>query len=194
MFVEISELPHLVISINKYFMKKIDHTYRWIVFLFFTFLCSCTNEDNNQVLFLKQIVEVSADGTSNTTVLNYNGNKIASIDNVEMHSDFYYTANLITKIEKFDKVEKHSNTLEYNYNNGELVKIISSDNYVINYVHNNDGTVSYEKVTKDANNNDIIVFHGMLSSLVRNCIILFSKWKDNQKQYDFRRYYYYRFN
>jgi hypothetical protein len=42
------------------------------------------------------------------------------------------------------------------------VKIISSDNYVLNYIHNTDGSVSYEKLTKDSNNNDVKIYHGTL--------------------------------
>jgi hypothetical protein len=61
-----------------------------------------------------------------------------------------------------NKTNQHVNTVQYLYLNGELSKITSSDNYVINYVHNSDGTVSYEKLTKDSYNNDVKINHGTL--------------------------------
>jgi hypothetical protein len=132
--------------------------------VFLITLSSCTNEnvDQAQVQLLKKIVEVSVDGSSSTTLLTYDGNKIANIDKLDKHSEFYYTGELITKIVESDKTKQHINTLQYLYLNGQLSKITSSDNYVINYIHNNDGSVSYEKVTKDSNNNDVRINHGTL--------------------------------
>lgn len=126
--------------------------------------CSCINEsvDLVQTQLLKKIVEVSADGTSNTTLLTYDGYKIVNIDEVRKHSEFHYTGDLITKIVDSDKTNQHVNTLEYFYSGGLLTRISSSDNYVINYFHNTDGSVSYEKLTKDAENNDVKIYHGTL--------------------------------
>lgn len=135
-----------------------------LVLVFLITLCSCTNEnvDPVQIQFLKKIVEVSVDGTSNTTLLTYDGNKIVNIDELDKVSEFYYTGDLITKIIESDKTNQHVNTLQYSYSDGQLVKIISSDNYVLNYIHNTDGSVSYEKLTKDSNNNDVKIYHGTL--------------------------------
>jgi hypothetical protein len=127
-------------------------------------LCSCTNETVNQdqVLLLKKIVEVSVDGSASTTILTYNGIKIVNIDKFDKLSKFYYTGDLITKIVVLDKTTQHINTLEYAYLEGQLTKITSSDNYVIHYIHNNDGSVSYEKVTKDSNNIEVKIYQGIL--------------------------------
>lgn len=132
--------------------------------VFLITLCSCSNEsiDQAQVQMLKKIVEVSVDGSSNTTLLSYDGNKIVNIDKFDKHSEFYYTGDLITKIVVSDKTNQHINTVQYLYLNGQLSKITSSDNYVINYIHNSDGSVSYEKLTKDSNNNDVKIYHGTL--------------------------------
>lgn len=142
-------------------MKKLKEIVGILVVVLMT-LCSCTTETIEQVPMLKRIVEVSVDGTSNTTTLNYNGNKIATIDKVDAFLEFYYTGDLITKIVELTKSNSHTNTLEYSYSVGKLTKIISSDNYVINYVHNSDGTISYEKLAKDSNNNDVKIYHGTL--------------------------------
>ncbi len=132
--------------------------------VFLITLCSCSNEnvDQAKVQLLKKIVEMSIDGSSNTTLLSYDGNKIVNIDRVDKFSEFYYTDDLITKIVTLDKTNHHINTLQYLYLNGQLSKITSSDNYVINYVHNSDGSVSYEKLTKDFQNNDVKINHGKL--------------------------------
>lgn len=127
-------------------------------------LYSCTNEtvSQNKSVLLQKIVDVSTDGTSSTTLLNYNGDKIVSIDGVASRSDFTYSNNLITKIIEFDKKSQIQTTLDYTYVEEKLVKVNSSDNYVLNFVHNINGTVSYEKVTKDSGNNPIVVFSGIL--------------------------------
>lgn len=132
--------------------------------IIFMTLCSCTNEnvDQVQVQLLKKIVEVSVDGSSNTTLLTYDGYKIVSIDEFRKHSEFYYTGDLITKIVALDKTNQHLNTLQYFYSDGLLTKISSSDNYVLNYVHNTDGSVSYEKLTKDSQGNEVKLYHGNL--------------------------------
>ncbi|MBC7845250.1 MAG: hypothetical protein H7Y10_02005 [Flavobacterium sp.] len=143
-------------------MKKVKQIVGIVVVLLMT-LCSCTSDPIEQVQFLKKIVEVSVDGTSNTTLLTYDGNKLVSIDKVDQLSKFYYTGDLITKVVTLDKTTQHSNTLDYSYSNiGKLTKITSSDNYVINYIHNNDGSVSYEKLTKDSNNLEVKNYHGIL--------------------------------
>jgi hypothetical protein len=135
-----------------------------LALVFLITLSSCTNENVDQVpvQLLKKIVEVSVDGSSNTILLSYDGNKIVNIDELDNFSEFYYTGDLITKIIELDKTNQHVNTLQYSYSDGQLTKISSSDNYVINYVHNTDGTVSYEKLTKDSNNNDVKIYHGTL--------------------------------
>ena len=144
-------------------MKKTKKIVGILVVILIT-LCSCTNEsvDQDKVLLLKKIVEVSVDGSSSTTTLTYNGNKIVNIDKLDKLSKFYYTGDLITKIVELDKTTQHVSTLEYSYLEGQLVKITSSDDYVINYSHNNDSSVSYEKLTKDSNNLDVKIYHGIL--------------------------------
>jgi len=136
----------------------------WLVSVFLIMLCSCSNEDVGQVQvqFLKKIVEVSVDGSSNTTLLSYDGNKIVNIDKFDMHSEFYYTGDFITKIVELDKTNQHLNALQYSYYDGQLTRVSSSENYVLNYIHNADGTVSYEKLTKDSENNYVKIYHGTL--------------------------------
>lgn len=125
-------------------------------------LCSCTSDPVEQVSMLTKVVEVSVDGTSTTTLLAYDGNKLVSIDKADQLLKFYYTGDLITKVEEWDKASQHLNTLEYSYSEGRLTTIASSDNYVINYVHNADGSVSYEKLTQRFDEVDVKNYHGIL--------------------------------
>lgn len=142
-------------------MKKLKEIVGVLVVVLVT-LCSCTTETIEQTPMLKRIVEVLVDGSSSTTTLNYNGNKIVNIDKTDALLEFYYSGDLITKIVEFTKSNSHKNTLEYSYSSGKLTKIISSDNYVVNYIHNTDNSISYEKLTKDANNLEVKIHHGIL--------------------------------
>jgi hypothetical protein len=142
------------------------NSYKLILLVSFVFitLSSCTNESVALSPFqlLKKIVEVYADGTTNTTLIAYEDNKIVTIDKVDKLLKFYYSGVLITKITELNKSNQHVNTLQYDYFNGQLTKITSSDNYVLNYIHNPDGSVAYEKLTKDSNTNDVKIYHGTL--------------------------------
>jgi hypothetical protein len=140
--------------------------------LFFTSLLfiSCTTETFDEVRLLRQVVEIANDGTSMTTALTYNGNEIVSTDNAVKHADFTYTNSLITKIVILDKVASHASTLLYSYVDGNLVKITSSDNFVINYNYSNAGLISYEKWSKNNNDESIKVNYGTLTYEVSNLV------------------------
>lgn len=171
------ELPRLIIlKINIFFKMKTFKTYFGILVLSLT-LFSCTNDVTvNQVHLIKQIVEISTDGSSTTTTINYDGSKIVNIDNNVKRTSYFYTGLLITKMEELDKVANHTNTMFFTYSTTDLVKMVSSDNYIVNYIHNADGTVSYEKLTKDDNNKDVKVNHGVLyfqsSNLIKDVMIV----------------------
>jgi hypothetical protein len=139
-------------------------TYLFFVTLFIVTITSCStdNDDIIQIKLLKKVIEINTDGTSSTFNFTYNDNKISSINSELNSKTFTYTDNLITEIVELNKTNQHINTSQYLYSNGQLSKITSSDNYVLNYIYNSDGTVSYEKLTKDSQNNDVRVFHGTL--------------------------------
>jgi hypothetical protein len=127
------------------------------------FFISCATETFDEVKLIKQVVEIAADGTSITTSFAYSGSKIVSRDSALKHVEFTYTSNLITKITVVDKVANHSSTFEYSYKEGNLVSITSSDNYTLVYNHNADGSVSYEKWSKDPNNEAVKMNYGTLT-------------------------------
>lgn len=134
----------------------------WMVLVFLITLCSCSNEYVNIKKFLKTIVETSADGTSQTTFFTYNGDEIVSVDGVYKHTDFTYTDDQITKIVELDKATQVRNTVEYSYAKGQLMRAEALNNYRINYIHNSDGSVSYEKLALDSGNQEVKEFHGIL--------------------------------
>ncbi|WP_238567357.1 hypothetical protein [Flavobacterium sp. 83] len=111
---------------------------------------------------LKKIVSTSTDGTSVTTLFTYNGNEIVSIDGVQKHTDFTYADGLISKIVILNKINQVLETIEYTYVAGKLVRAKSLNNYVINYIHNSDKTVSYEKFEIGSGNQEVKEYHGVL--------------------------------
>ncbi len=125
-------------------------------------ITSCSNEDNNQEKLLKRVIEVNQDGTSSTTDFTYNGNQIVTIVSATKSETFSYTGNLITRITSMDIPNQAQTTFDYIYTGTKLTKVICSENYELNFVHNANGTVSYEKTMFDTNNNEILVYHGLL--------------------------------
>ncbi|WP_282742489.1 hypothetical protein [Flavobacterium sp. XS2P24] len=124
---------------------------------------------------LKKVVETSENGTSETTVYTYNGTEIVSIDGTEKRTDFTYTDGLITKRVILNKTNQLSETIEYSYLVGKLVEVESLGNYRINYIHNSDKTVSYERF-RISGNQQVKEFHGALyfenENLIKNERIL----------------------
>lgn len=134
----------------------------WIVSICLLALYSCSQDNDDSIKFIKKIVETSGDGTSETTLYTYNGDEIVSIDGVQRHTDFTYTNGLITKMVMLNKTNQLLETIEYSYLEGNLVEVESLGNYRINYIHNSDRTVSYEKFTIASTNQQVKEFHGTL--------------------------------
>ena len=154
----------LYIIMNK--LKKVF----WFLSISFLALNSCAKDELSKIKLLKSIVETTADGTSQTTFFTYNGAEIASIDNDQKHLDFTYTSGLITKIDELNKTNQLRNTIEYSYIDGQLVRTKSLNNYIINYIHNSDGTILYEKLGIDSRNQEVKMYHGKLFFQNKNFI------------------------
>jgi hypothetical protein len=150
-------------------MKKAINIF-WILSAFLAVFYSCSKDKDDNVKFLKQLVEISADGTSTTTDFTYNGNEIKSIDGVKQHTDFSYMDGLITKIIVLDKTNQAVNTIEYSYLRGKLVSAKSLNNYIINYTPNSDGSIVYEKTDISAGNKGVKIYHGVLYFQKKNFI------------------------
>ena len=134
----------------------------WIVSICLLALYSCSQDNDDSIKFIKKIVETSGDGTSETTLYTYNGDEIVRIDGAKKRTDFTYTDGLINKTVTLNKVSQLLETIEYSYLEGKLVEVESLGNYRINYIHNSDRTVSYEKFTIASTNQQVKEFHGTL--------------------------------
>lgn len=133
----------------------------WVLSIFVLTLCSCSTDNDDTVKLLKKVVETSEAGTSETSLFTYDGTEIVSIDGVQKRTDFTYTDGLITKAVTLNKTNQLLETIEYSYLEGKLVEAESLGNYRINYIHNSDKTVSYEKFTISGNQ-QVKEFHGTL--------------------------------
>jgi hypothetical protein len=134
----------------------------WVLSVFVLTLYSCSTDNDDSVKLLKKVVETSEAGTSETSLFTYDGTEIVSIDGVQKHTDFTYTDGLITKAVTLNKTNQLLETIEYGYIEGKLVEAESLGNYRINYIHNSDKTVSYEKLTIISANQQVKEFHGTL--------------------------------
>ncbi|WP_343617802.1 hypothetical protein [Flavobacterium sp.] len=131
-------------------MKKILCLVGAIAFTF----ASCSKDDNDSsnnssAILVKKITEFE-NGSPKTRTIQYDGNKIVSI--TEEHGSqtkFTYTGNQITKIEEFDENGLSNGASEYGYTNGLMTSYVEkyddTYNHKTKYVHNNDGTVSFEQ-------------------------------------------------
>nr|WP_315162464.1 hypothetical protein [uncultured Flavobacterium sp.] len=155
-------------------MKKTKNIF-WVLSIFLLTLYSCSNDNDDSLKLLKKVVETSENGTSETTVYTYNGTEIVSIDGAEKRTDFTYTDGLITKTVILNKTNQLSETIEYSYLVSKLVEVESLGNYRINYIHNTDKTVSYERF-RISGNQQVKEFHGTLyfenENLIKNERIL----------------------
>ncbi len=136
-----------------------------IAIIFLLTFSSCTKSEDavNQPKLLSKLVEVASDNSVKATTFIYDGNKIVSTDSADKHAIYIYNNDLITQIVILDKVTLLQSVLNYSYTNEMLVKVVSSDHYEINFTHNEDGSVSYEKHTTDANNNIITLYSGTMT-------------------------------
>jgi hypothetical protein len=142
-------------------MKKTKNIF-WVLSIFVLTLYSCSSDNDDSVKLLKKVVETSEEGTSETALFTYNGTEIVRIEGAQKRADFTYTDGLITKTVILNKTNQLSETIEYSYLVGKLVEVESLGNYRINYIHNTDKTVSYQKFTIGSGNQEVKEFHGIL--------------------------------
>ena len=131
-------------------MKKLLYLFTAILLVF----TSCSKDDNDSSdstlsILPKKIITINSNGDSSTENIIYNGNKIVSITGENYIIKYSYIGDFITKIEKFDKNGALDFTTQYSYTNGKLTGSTAKETGAASYskvkfVHNEDGTVSYE--------------------------------------------------
>lgn len=140
-----------------------------------TFVVSCSKTDEAVVdassgILVKKMVTTRKSKSSGFTDTNtvdfiYNGNKIVSMNSTgsEVYkSKFTYEGDLITKVEDLDDSGVQGRTITYAYNSSGNLKtsvlvFISIPNlqYIKEYTHNSDGTVSYVSTENDTKTNSV---------------------------------------
>jgi len=151
-------------------MKKIFSLFFISVFIIIFSSCTADVDDTSQFKLVKKIIEVNKDETSLTINFAYDGDKIVSIDSELSNTTFTYSGNLITKIIQLDKTSQDQKTFDYFYTNDNLTKVISSDNYTLNYTYQSGGKIAYEKTSTDSNINIVLVCNGTLSIQYNNVV------------------------
>ena len=114
-------------------------------------LSSCSSDDDTTATVLLKKASYVSTGESFTTDFTYSGNKLVSwVDSFGDKKTFTYTGDLITKIVDTDDKGNVDYTTEFTYTNGKLTSEISLKTgddykYKTKYVHNTDGTISFEE-------------------------------------------------
>lgn len=117
---------------------------------------SCSKDDNDSSdptssVLVKKIIDVRSNGESYTRLVTYNGNKITSIAEEDGYlTKYYYTGNLITKIEEIDETGVIEHTTDYEYSGDKLISLTDKApdavySYKTKFVYNSDGTVSFDE-------------------------------------------------
>lgn len=125
-------------------------------------LVSCSDDLDDEIKFLKSLVETSDVGSAKTTNFIYNGPLLTTIEDDNIVKTFTYSSDLITEITTTNKSTKEKKIVDYTYENGKLKTVKSAGDYSINYTHNSDGTVSYEKFDISMIIVGFMIQHGVL--------------------------------
>lgn len=150
-------------------MKKLIRIF-FFISVTFVFLTSCSNDKDDKGKNFIKMVESTENGISENSVFTYREKQLISADNSKEKIDYTYDHGLITKIVTYNKKTQLSVTLVYTYLKEKLVKVKSSQNYVIYYTHTSDTSVLYEKHKIDSENKEHKVHHGTLSFKNKNLI------------------------
>jgi len=123
---------------------------------------SCTDDLDDNVKYLKTVVETSESGTAKTTIFSYRGTQLSSIDDAASLKEFVYTSGHITAITTTNKKNSSKATVSYTYELGKLNTVTLPSDYLIKYTHNADGTISYDKFDISVLNVETKIHHGIL--------------------------------
>ena len=142
-------------------MKKAKYLYSVLTICLFAFY-SCSTDTSTNVKLLKKTISTSETGASLTTVFTYVDDEILSTDDTNTHVEFTYSDGLIVKKVTTDKTISAIEIINYTYDAGKLIRAESPNTYRINYIHNSDNTISYQKMKIVSNNQEVKEYHGIL--------------------------------
>jgi hypothetical protein len=124
----------------------------------------------NTTVRVKKITETDFDGTVFTTEYFYIGNKLNYlVDSDGIRTNFTYEGDLIMKEEVKDGTEILEQYFYTYDNNNKLVTYVFLDlvdniGLKIVYIHNADGTISYQQYKGDSNSQDELDYDGTISN------------------------------
>lgn len=134
-------------------MKKILYL-AVIILLLFASCSSDNNEPDLQEPVLIKEIEININSSILRQKFLYDGNKIRSIIFSDgTRKNYTYTDDFITKIDEVNASGHITTTREFTYKNGKLFSVlyIEYDSFMqyytnlMKYIHNDDGTVTYQK-------------------------------------------------
>lgn len=175
-------------------MKNLTKHFFLIVIV--ALLYSCTNDKDIKGKIFVKMIETTIDNISETSVFKYYENQLISSENSKQKIEYSYVNGLITRIVSYNKGNQLSTVVDYSYVNGKLTQVTSSENYVIYYKFNTDGTILYEKYNGSAKIEGNKIHHGVLyfknKNLVKNEFVLDvtegSKQVSSKITYDYDQY------
>ncbi len=127
-------------------MKKIALVFS----VLFLILTSCSSDDENNsnqnLILLKKSISTSSSGNVRTTDYIYEGNKIVSATTNTFKVNYFYTNDLISKIEfTYNQIVSNRVILTYDNSQKLIEKTATSDSQQVVkeiFQHNSDGTIS----------------------------------------------------
>ncbi|MFV5686600.1 hypothetical protein ACM55I_14270 [Flavobacterium sp. GB2R13] len=134
---------------------------------FMMIVSSCSKEDalNQDTILLKKYTSTMANGQIFTNTITYNENKIVDLTQQETGNKwvYTYTGNLITKVNVYNDIGTLTWTINYFYNNDNLVTIETVGSLAptiigrATYTHNSDSTINvvYSEVDSITNQETI---------------------------------------
>lgn len=142
-------------------MKK-----RFALILFVLFVVSCSSdstsssETSTDSILLKRAIQTRTDISGSEPVITnytYNGNKLVRWDNNhDFLTKFFYTGDLISRVESYFQAENEPIVFRYFYNNSGQLAIFTRTDQVVDqgfkllYTYNNNGTVSVREFSGNA--------------------------------------------
>ncbi|MBU2061024.1 MAG: hypothetical protein KKH44_04135 [Bacteroidetes bacterium] len=129
--------------------------------VFISLIFACSGENQSAASLVKKVVETTEDGKEAATVYTYEGDLIKTIDAVATLTTFTYTNELITKKSVLNKETKTTVVTTYLYDNGRLVEA-KTDSSGVKYTHKSKDSITFEQYDIDADNNQKVLFTGLL--------------------------------
>jgi hypothetical protein len=147
-----------------------------IVSCLLSFCSSDSSSSSDDTILLKKIIHENENGSTTITTYVYDGKKMKTVSNGTYVSKFYYSGNLVTKVEGYIN-NLLASVFTFEYDTSEKLvqyKLVSSDisrSDRYTYVYNNDNTISVNHYTAIDDDNETLrtekYFLGIDSEIIK---------------------------